>query len=75
MNPRVLITLTLILLSQSVLLAVSPLVTDDAETVEPGKLQLNCDFQFVRTGSTLVGAAAGHKSPDLTGTVEITLTF
>jgi hypothetical protein len=23
----------------------------------------------------LVGSAAGHKSPDLTGTVEITLTF
>jgi hypothetical protein len=40
------------LLSQSVLLAVSPLVTDDADTVEPGKLQLNCDFQFVRTSST-----------------------
>ena len=28
------------LLSQSVLLAISPLVTDDADTVEPGKLQL-----------------------------------
>ena len=40
------------LLSQSVLLAVSPLVTDDADTVEAGKLQLNCDFQFVRTSST-----------------------
>ena len=40
------------LLSHSVLLAVSPLVTDDADTVEPGKLQLNCDFQFVRTSST-----------------------
>ena len=54
MNPRLLITLTLMLLSQSVLLAVSPLVTDDADTVEPGKLQLNCDFQFVRTSSTLL---------------------
>ena len=32
--------------------AVSPLVTDDADTVEAGKLQLNCDFQFVRTNST-----------------------
>jgi Putative MetA-pathway of phenol degradation len=40
------------LLSQNMLLAVSPLVTDDADTVEAGKLQLNCDFQFVRTSST-----------------------
>ena len=32
--------------------AVSPLVTDDADTVEPGKLQLNCDFQFLRMSST-----------------------
>ena len=54
MNPRLLITITVMLLSQSVLLAVSPLVTDDADTVEPGKLQLNCDFQFVRTSSTLL---------------------
>lgn len=40
------------LLLQNMLLAVSPLVTDDADTVEAGKLQLNCDFQFVRTSST-----------------------
>jgi len=52
MNPHLLITFTVMLLSQSVLLAVSPLVTDDADTVEAGKLQLNCDFQFVRTSST-----------------------
>ena len=32
--------------------AVSPLVTDDADTVEAGKLQLNCDFSVVRTSST-----------------------
>ncbi len=52
MNPRLLITFTVMLLSQSVLLAVSPLVTDDADTVEAGKLQLSYDFQFVRTSST-----------------------
>ncbi len=52
MNPRLLITLTVTLLSQGVLLAVSPLVTDDADTVEAGKLQLNCDSQFARTSST-----------------------
>ena len=52
MNPRLLITFMAMLLSHSMLLAVSPLVTDDADTVEAGKLQLNCDFQFVRTSST-----------------------
>jgi hypothetical protein len=38
------------LLLQNMLLAVSPLGTDDADTVEAGKLQLNCDFQFWSTG-------------------------
>ena len=52
MNPRLPITFTAMLLLQNMLLAVSPLVTDDADTVEAGKLQLNCDFQFVRTSST-----------------------
>ena len=52
MNPRLLITFTVTLLSQSVFLAVRSLVTDDADTVEAGKLQRNCDFQFVRTSST-----------------------
>jgi hypothetical protein len=52
MNPRLLITLTVMLLSQSVLLAVSPLVRDDADTVPPGQLQINSDFTFARTGST-----------------------
>jgi Putative MetA-pathway of phenol degradation len=52
MNPRLPITFTVMLLLQNMLLAVSPLVTDDADTVEAGKLQLNCDFQFVRSGST-----------------------
>jgi hypothetical protein len=49
MNPRLLITFTVMLLPQSVLFAVSSLVTDDADTVEAGTLQLDCDFQFVRT--------------------------
>ena len=41
-----------LLASAATLHAVSPLVTDDADTVEPGKLQLNCDFFLVRTSST-----------------------
>jgi hypothetical protein len=52
MNPRLLAQILLMLLSQGITFAVSPLVTDDADTVEAGKLQLNCDFQFVRTSST-----------------------
>jgi outer membrane putative beta-barrel porin/alpha-amylase len=41
-----------LLASASALHAVSPLVTDDADTVAAGKLQLNNDFFFLRTGST-----------------------
>ena len=41
-----------LLASGPALHAVSPLVTDDADTVEPGKLQLNCDFFYFRTAST-----------------------
>jgi hypothetical protein len=52
MNPRLLTTLLFMLFLESVVFAVSPLVTDDADTVEAGKLQLNCDFQLVRTSST-----------------------
>jgi hypothetical protein len=52
MNPRLLAQILLMLSSQGIAFAVSPLVTDDADTVEAGKLQLNCDFQFVRTSST-----------------------
>ena len=49
---RLLVTFTVMLLSQSVLLAVSPLVTDDADTVSPGQLQINSDFTFTQTDST-----------------------
>ena len=52
MNSRLLTAFLLTLLSKGIAFAVSPLVTDDADTVEAGKLQLNCDFQFVRTSST-----------------------
>jgi hypothetical protein len=34
--------------------AVSPLVVDDADTTEPGRLQLNPDFSFVRRGSASI---------------------
>lgn len=53
---RWLLTLTRAILptlvaSARLALAVSPLVTDDADTVEPGHLQLNADWQFSRTAS------------------------
>ncbi len=52
-----------LLASASALQAVSPLVTDDADTVEPGKLQLNCDFFFFRTGS--ISLYSGQLNPVL----------
>ena len=75
MKPRLLITLTLMLLSHSVLLAVSPLVTDDADTVEPGKLQLNCDFQFVRTSSTSFYLVPINPALGLTPRLELSAIF
>ena len=55
MNPRLLLTtLMVMLLSQGVLLAVSPLVVDDADTTEPGYFQLSPDFSFARQGSMWV---------------------
>ena len=51
MNPRFLGAILLMLLSQSLVFAVSPLVTDDADTVDPGRLQLNAGWQLSRTGS------------------------
>jgi Putative MetA-pathway of phenol degradation len=75
MNTRLLITFTVMLLSQSVLLAVSPLVTDDADTVEPGKLQLNCDFQVVRTNSTSLYLVPINPVLDLTPRLELGAIF
>jgi Putative MetA-pathway of phenol degradation len=50
MNPRFLAPV-LLMLSQGMVFAVNPLVTDDADTVEPGHLQLNAGWQLSRTGS------------------------
>ena len=51
MIPRLLAWTLLVLVSRGVAFAVSPLVVDDADTVEAGKLQINSDFQFVRMNS------------------------
>jgi len=40
-----------LMFSNSAIFAVSPLVVDDADTVERGRLQLNAGWQVSRTGS------------------------
>jgi Putative MetA-pathway of phenol degradation len=50
MKPHLFATI-LLMPSLDVALAVSPLVTDDADTVEPAHLQLNSGWQFSRTAS------------------------
>lgn len=75
MNPRLLTAILSMLLSQSVAFAVSPLVTDDADTVEPGKLQLNCDFFVVRTSSTTLYSVPINPVLGLTPLVELGIIF
>jgi hypothetical protein len=50
MIPR-LLAVAFLILSQNPIFAVSPLLTDDADTVEPSRLQLNGGWQLSRTGS------------------------
>jgi hypothetical protein len=75
MNPRLLAQILLILLSQGIAFAVSPLVTDDADTVEAGKLQLNCDFQVVRTSSTSLYLVPINPALGLTPRLELGAIF
>jgi hypothetical protein len=71
---RLLLGLTL-LASAPTLRAVSPLVTDDADTVEPGKLQLNNDFFVVRTGSTSLYSLSINPALGLTTRLEVGVIF
>ena len=64
-----------LLASASALHAVSPLVTDDADTVEPGKLQLNSEFQFARTNSTTLLFPPINPILGLTPRAELGVTF
>jgi Putative MetA-pathway of phenol degradation len=75
MNPRLLAQILLMLLSQGIAFAVSPLVTDDADTVEAGKLQLNCDFQVVRTSSTSLYLVPINPALGLTPRLELGAIF
>lgn len=64
-----------LLASASALHAVSPLVTDDADTVEAGRLQLNNDFFFFRTGSTSLYSAQINPVRGLTPRLELGAIF
>jgi hypothetical protein len=56
-------TLAIVLASGRVACAVSPLVTDDADTVDPGHLQLNAGWQYARSGGVTLQSA--HVNPVL----------
>jgi hypothetical protein len=64
-----------LLASASASHAVSPLVTDDADPVEPGKLQLNSDFFVVRTGSTSLYSGSINPVAGLTPRLELGAIF
>ena len=53
----------------------SPLVTDDADTVELDKLQLNCDFFVVRTGSSSLYSGQLNPVRGLTPRLELGAIF
>jgi hypothetical protein len=55
--------------------AVSPLVTDDADTVERGRLQLNAGWQFGRTGSVSLHAIPVNPVVGLSAWGELGATF
>lgn len=63
------------LLSQSVAFAVSPLVTDDADTVDPGHLQLNAGWQFSRTSSASLSSIPVNPVFGLSSRGELGVTF
>jgi hypothetical protein len=55
--------------------AVSPLVTDDADTVDPGRLQLNAGWQLSRTGSVSLYSIPINPVLGLNSRGEVGLTF
>ena len=75
MNPRFLAAIFLMLLSQSVVFAVSPLVTDDADTVDPGCVQLNAGWQLNRTGSVSLFSIPVNPVLGLNSRGELGVTF
>ena len=75
-TPQRLAVLLLALLLPTPSPAVSPLTTDDADTVEPGRLQLNAGWQFSRASSNHwnaipINPVLGLSSGELGGTFGI----
>jgi hypothetical protein len=74
-NPRCFTSIIFLLLSSCAAPAVSPLVTDDADTVEPGRLQLNMGWQFSRTASVSLHSIPVNPVIGLHSRGELGLTF
>ena len=74
MNPRPLAAI-LLLLSHGTIFAASPLVVDDADTVDPGRLQLNAGWQLSRTGSVSLYALPLNPVLGLNARGELGVTF
>jgi hypothetical protein len=55
--------------------AVSPLITDDADTVEPGHLQFNAGWDFTRTGSIRIQSVPMNPVVGVHARGEVGLTF
>lgn len=75
MNPRLLAPILLMLLSQGMVFAVSPLVIDDADTVDPGQLQLNAGWLIGRRGSASLNSTLLNPVLGLNSRGELGATF
>ena len=75
MKPRLVLAILLVACFASSGLAVSPLVTDDADTVEAGKLQVNSDFFVVRTSSVSLYSVSPNPVVGLTPRLELGAIF
>jgi len=75
MTRRFLALILINCLSQGPAFAVSPLVTDDADTAEPGKLQLNSDFQIVHANSTTLYSVPINPVLGITSWTELGVIF
>jgi hypothetical protein len=68
-------TLAMVLASARVACAVSPLVTDDADTVDPGHPQLNAGWQFARSGGVTLQSAPVNPVVGVSPSGEVGATF
>ncbi len=74
MNPHLLAAI-LLLFSHGMIFAVSPLVVDDADTLDPGRLQLSAGGRLSRTGSVSLYSLPLNPVLGLTPRAELDATF